>query len=174
MGCFARFDKQKDHQTLLKATALASSRFSFRLELYGMGSLENELRNLTHELGIEDRVEFKGWVKKAQSILPMLDIVCQTSVEEGFSSSLAEAQMYGIPVVTTDASGCSEIVEHGNTGFVVPVGDHHACAKAITNLLNDRSLRMRFGRNARMRAKKCFGVKRMVRSYEEIFVSLTK
>jgi glycosyltransferase involved in cell wall biosynthesis len=172
VGIIGRLYPIKDHETFLVAASLVSPSLPVTFEVIGNGPLEEKLRAEAARLEIKDRVHFRGWVEEASAVLCGLDIVVLTSISEGFNNSIAEAQMMGIPVVTTDAPGCREIVSDGETGFVVPVGDAKAVAGAVGRLASDPDLRRSFGAAARGRAQRLFSVDQMVRSYEQLFLEL--
>ena len=66
---------------------------------------------------------------------------------------LAIAYSFGKPVVATAVGGIPEVVDHGETGFLVPPRDPHHLAEAIVTLLQDDDLRRRMGRRAREKAE---------------------
>jgi glycosyltransferase involved in cell wall biosynthesis len=75
---------------------------------------------------------------------------------EGIPRVLLEAASMALPIVTTDAPGCREVVEPGVTGLQVPIGDPSALATAIASLADDAALRKRLGASARARATERF------------------
>jgi glycosyltransferase involved in cell wall biosynthesis len=78
--------------------------------------------------------------------------VLPSYLREGIPRALLEAAALGLPLVTTDAPGCREVVEDGVNGFLVPVRDAEAVARAVVRLLGEPDLRQRFGRESRRRA----------------------
>ncbi len=80
----------------------------------------------------------------------MAHIACLPSYyREGLPKVLLEAAAYGLPIVTTDAPGCREIVRDGDNGFLVPARDAQALAVALRSLINDIALRGRMGQRTR-------------------------
>lgn len=169
LGCVARFSPGKDHKSLLDALAKLPREPQWECILYGSGSCESKLRAQATALGIADRVVFAGWIPDALAILGELDIFVLSSLAEGFSNSIAEAQMHAVPVVTTDASGCAEIVVDGETGFVVPLRDVPAMADRLQQLLDNRELRIKMGEAAFKRSRELFGIPAMIQNYEHFF-----
>ncbi len=95
-------------------------------------------------------VEWLGYRKDMPELLRNSDIVCLPSFYgEGVPKSLIEAAACGKPIVTTDAPGCREIVRDGVNGFLVPVRNVEALAKAIQTLLDDPGLREMMGKKGR-------------------------
>ncbi len=86
-----------------------------------------------------------GHVAKMTEILVDAILMVLPSFREGLPRSLIEAAAAGLPIVTTDVPGCREVVDHGVTGFLVPVRDSVALAEALAKLLNDPILASSMG-----------------------------
>lgn len=168
----ARFYPVKNHIMFFNSLNLILTNVKFKVHLFGSGILENELKEYVNTNELQDIVIFEGWKKDISKHLPDIDIVVLTSNGEGFNNSIAEAQMHGIPVVTTNCTGSSEIVLDGKTGFVVPIGDVAKFAEKLQILINNKDLRQEFGRNAYKRFRKYFTIEAMVKKYEQLFESL--
>jgi glycosyltransferase involved in cell wall biosynthesis len=82
---------------------------------------------------------------------------------EGIPKVLLEAAACGKAIITTDHTGCREVVEHGVNGYLVPVRDAVALAESIEVLLSNPELRYGMGRKSRMRAEQEFNVTIIVR-----------
>jgi glycosyltransferase involved in cell wall biosynthesis len=117
------------------------------LRLVGAGPQENELKKLTCDLGVINRVEFVGRVDSndVPRELDKFDIYVALSREESFGVAIIEAGAAGRPVVVSDAGGLPEVVIDGETGFVVPREDAQAAADAIEQLVLDNALRIKMG-----------------------------
>lgn len=89
-------------------------------------------------------------------------VVCLPSYREGLPKVLIEAAACGRPLVTTDAPGCREIVQHGVNGLLVPVGDAAALAAALQRLIDDPALRQRMGEAGRELAAKEFSLDKVI------------
>ncbi|HMK81649.1 MAG TPA: glycosyltransferase family 4 protein [Xanthobacteraceae bacterium] len=74
-----------------------------------------------------------------------------TWYREGVPRSLIEAAASGRPIVTTDSPGCRDLVRDGGEGFLVPLRDSEAAARALVALARDADLRQRLGAAARKR-----------------------
>jgi glycosyltransferase involved in cell wall biosynthesis len=100
----------------------------------------------------EGNVQWLGWQEDMQSLLRGTDVACLPSIyREGIPRSLLEAGAIGKPIVTTNIPGCRELVRDGETGFLVPPGDHEALVSALRKLIRDSALRRKMGANGRQR-----------------------
>jgi glycosyltransferase involved in cell wall biosynthesis len=128
----ARLVPQKDHETLLRAFALASRRTPMRLLILGNGPLQPQLERLVDELGIGESVAFEGFVANPLPYFRRASAFVLSSRYEGLGNVLIEAMACGTPVITTDCSyGPSEIVDGGRFGRLVPPNDPQALADAF-------------------------------------------
>lgn len=137
VGVLARLDPMKDHRTFLRAAALlAEQRPVIRFLCVGGGPLREPLEQLAHELGISDRVLFTGEADPVAA-LNALDLVCSSSISEGFPNVLAEAMACGKPCVATKAGDSAEII--GDCGSIVATRDPPALARAILGEIEGRT-----------------------------------
>lgn len=139
-----RLEHQKGHDLLLRAFAASGAAASHDLVILGEGSLGIELRALAQRLAISRQVRFAGFVANPFAWMAKCDLFVLPSRWEGFGSALAEAMAAGAPVLATDCNyGPREIVAHGASGWLVPVGDEAALGAAMTRLLADADTRKR-------------------------------
>lgn len=109
------------------------------------------LRALVSELGIEKRFIWTGNQTDAGAIMNSFDILAHACDLEGFGRVAIEAMAAGKSVVGPDAGGFKESVIDSETGFLVPAGDHITLADALERLVQNISLRERFGEAGRKR-----------------------
>jgi len=107
---------------------------------------------------IADRVIFTGQISHLllQDYFQRADVLINPSVSEAFGMSLVEAMATGTPTICTDVGGMSEIVQHDETGLVVPPAQPAAMANAIVQLLSNKPLREQMGEAGRARAVDMF------------------
>jgi glycosyltransferase involved in cell wall biosynthesis len=128
-----------------------------RLLLVGNGPLEDDLRRLARELGVEARVVFAGARDDVQEILPRVSLVVLPTRMEALPTALIEAAASGIPSVATDVGGVPEVVVDGETGWLVEGPTPQGFAAALRTALGDPAERRRRGAAARARAERIFG-----------------
>jgi len=170
VGTVGRLVPIKGLEWLLKAAPWVLAEFSQAyFVIIGDGPLLEELRELTTQLGIGQRVVFLGAREDVHECLAALDLFVLPSLNEGMGRVLLEAMAVGCPVVATRVGGIPDIVADGTTGLLVPPRDDRALAEAILILLRDRSRRTAYGEAARRHVDGRFDVETMVRNIERLY-----
>jgi glycosyltransferase involved in cell wall biosynthesis len=145
--------REKDPLTFVRAVGAAREEVTtLRALIVGEGPLRAAVESEVEKLGLSDVVQLTGHRSDADSLIATADLLALCSTEEGLGSVLLDAMALGKPVVATDAGGIPEIVVQGETGLLVPIGDHRAMGSAIAQVLTDRELAARFADGARARA----------------------
>lgn len=142
-------------------------------DLNEAGSSMTDMKLLTKELNIADRIHFLGEKKEIGELISIFDVGVLSSLSEGFSNVLLEYMASAKPVVATDVGGNKEAVINGETGLLVPSGNAHRLAKGINVFLGNRDLASRCGLAGRRRVEEEFSLKRMIQKYEDIFEYVT-
>ncbi len=135
----------------------------------GDGPERDKLEQFARKLQIGDRVKFLGHREDAQSLLPAFDLFWLASDFEGLSNSIMEAMAAGLAVVASDIPPNRELVVHGETGYLAPVGDRVAFAQLAQRLLLDRNLAAQFGSSGQTRIATQFSVNQMVDGYAKLY-----
>lgn len=146
-----RLNAQKNHKLLLRAfAAFSENHGDYVLEIYGQGELESELRALSAKLKIDSRVTLKGFSAHVLSDIRTAAMYVLSSDYEGISNSMLEAMALGLPVIATDCpiGGSRMYIRDGENGFLVPVGDEDALARAMGRLADEPALGERLGKEA--------------------------
>lgn len=120
----------------------------------------------------EGVVDCIGHVEDMPALLAGADIVVLPSHREGLPRALIEAAACALPLVTTDAPGCREVVSHELDGLLVPVGDAAALADAIARLLDDPALARRLGEAARRKVQARFDERSVVARTLAVYAEL--
>jgi glycosyltransferase involved in cell wall biosynthesis len=127
-----RLTRQKDFPTLLQAFALVCRKQPSRLVIFGEGRGRAELVEMALQLGVQERVDFPGFVPNPYKYLQRASLFVLSSAWEGSPNVLTEALSLGIPVVATDCpSGPREILQNGLVAPLVPVGNPEKLATAM-------------------------------------------
>ncbi|HEY8666897.1 MAG TPA: glycosyltransferase family 4 protein [Tepidisphaeraceae bacterium] len=160
-GFVGRLVDQKAPDVLLRAFARAvDAAPNARLAMVGAGPLEGDLRALSQELNIADKIIWLG-ERDAREVLAAFDIFALSSRKEGLPYVVLEAMAAGLPVVATSSAGVEILIEPGVSGNVIAPNDAIAFGDALARLSCDGGLRHRFGQAALERAGR-FSVDAMV------------
>lgn len=173
----ARYSRQKDHDSLLRAIGLLAGRGRVvPLQLAGGGKALHRapLERLARQLGIADQVEFLGVVRDVPQRL-MAHRICVLSTHyEGMPLALLEGMAAGCAVIGSAVPGVREVIEQGVDGLLVPEADPQALADAIERLLSEPEFAQTLAMNARRVARERHGRELMHRRYEALFLELAR
>ena len=169
-----RLIAKKGFADLIRACALLVERGrSFQCEIFGEGPLENQLRALIEELGLQERIQLPGPKPQHElrARLGAASVFVLPSVPEidggmdNLPTVIMEAMATGLPVVSTTIGGIPEMVVENETGFLVQPDDAVALAGAIEKVTNDRLLAQRLGEAGYERAQNLFSIEKNVREF---------
>lgn len=153
---------------------LQASRPSVRFVL--IGPIDEESPDRLDTVQVEMLRRTLIWPGARQDIATILaasDIfVLPSAYREGIPRVLLEAASMGLPIVTTDSPGCNEVVDHGENGLLVPIGNPPALRRAIQVLIDEPTLRVRFGRISRQRALERFDLRVIANQIRAIYREL--
>jgi N-acetyl-alpha-D-glucosaminyl L-malate synthase BshA len=140
-----------------------------RLILAGEGPELSRAMQLAQELGVESRICFLGKQDEVARLLSLADLLLLPSEKESFGLVALEAMACGVPTIGSEAGGIPEVVDHGKTGFLSPVGDVDRMAQDAIRLLSDATLYQRFSENGLQRARNRFCGERIADQYEALY-----
>lgn len=142
---------QKRQDIMVKAFNIVSKQDSrIKLVFYGQGEDQKHIEHLVDELGLSERVIFKGLVINIPEAIRNSKLFVLTSDFEGLPNALIEAMACGLPCISTDCSpgGARELIQDGVNGLIVPCGDAEAIAEKIIYLLNNPEVAEKIGHEA--------------------------
>jgi len=167
-----RLEPQKGHRILLDALPAVLRSFPrVRLVCLSDGQLRAALERQTLKLGLTDAVRFVGYQPDIAEWLALADISILPSFFEGLPLTVIEAMAAGRPVIASAVDGVPEVLVDGESGLLIPPGDSGALARAICRLVGDPALRQAMARAGRRRVVLEFGLERLVRETEELYLS---
>jgi len=185
IGIVGRLTSIKNHKMFIDMIKyLVSQTRFFNFYVIGDGEDRYYLRQYAKVLGVDDFVKFMDWIPSPQmsSIYNNLDIVVQTSLNEGTPVALIEAMTCGKPVVSTDVGGVYDmgmkhlydVLYKGNeaTGIVVGVGQTELLGKAILWLRDNPDKAKEMGQRAREFVLKNYNLERLIRDLKMLYDSL--
>ena len=171
----ARFARQKDHLTLIRALGLLKDRgLSPMLRLAGAGkaSYRRAAEAEVARLGLADQVRFLGHHAAMPALLASTQICVLATHWEGMPLALVEGMAAGCACVASRVPGVEGLLEDGVTGLLVPEANAPALAEALEGLLRDPTLAARLGTAARQRAIAEHGLGVMAQRYETLLLAL--
>ncbi len=166
-GIAARLSPVKDIPTLLRAFAKAPE--NMKLIIAGDGEDAETLKALSHELGIDGRVTFAGWVDDMDNFYRVLDINLLTSRSEGFPYALPEGARRHCATIASRVGGVPALIDHGVNGLLFEPGDVETLAAHLTALARDGEKRHRFADALYSKAKRDFSLDAMISRQMEIY-----
>lgn len=170
----ARMVKEKGVIELIEAAERLRKAYEGLVEFWLCGRLAANADAVSKE-ELESRCDGKyiKWLnfqEDTRSILEQSHIMAFPSYyREGVPKSLIDASAVGRPIVTTNSIGCKDVVDDGVNGFLVPIKDSKALAEKLRVLIEDKDLRIKMGRAARVKAEKEFSLADVVRKHLEIY-----
>jgi glycosyltransferase involved in cell wall biosynthesis len=160
----ARFEAQKDHETLFRALDRLKH-LEWRLDLVGGGPDEERFKSLANELGLAGRITFHGHSADVARLLARSQIFLLITNWEGFPRSTLEAMRAGLPSIVTDVGGNREAFATGAEGVAVPHRSVGELAAAVERLVSDPAMRAEMGARARRTYEEHFTFEIMYRRY---------
>jgi len=139
VGSIGRLTKQKGYEFLIHSFPDILKQFpNAYLLIVGGGELKEDIRKIARKLGIDHRVRIPGPLSNIERIYTALDIFVSSSLWEGLPTVVMEAMISQVPVIATAVSGNTELVNHEQTGLLVPSGDSQALTYAVNRLLDNK------------------------------------
>lgn len=171
----ARFARQKDHATLLRAVALLRERgFAPPVHLAGGGKAgaRRTAERLAQELGLLPQVRFIGHCADVPGLLMGRQICVLSTHYEGMPLSLIEGMAAGCAVVGSRVVGVQEVIDPGRNGLLAEPGDPASLADALARLLTDPDSAARMAAAARVEAESRYSLPTMTERYEALLAEL--
>ena len=173
VGWFGRMTAVKRTDDL--STALAALRergVDALLLLVGDGDDRDRLEQRAHGLGLARSCLFLGYQEDVAAWYAICDAIVLTSASEGTPVTIIEALAAGRAVVATAVGGVPDVVDEGETGFLVPPGDTDALAERLELLARDPGRRAEMGRTGRERVLRRYAVERLVDDVDALYREL--
>lgn len=167
----------KGHAELISALAKCTPELDLRVQIVGSGPIEQELRALAESEGVSDRVDFLGLLNHQQVMQAIedADVFCLPSrfipghPPDGIPNVLAEAMVFGLPVISTKLGAIPELVDDQENGLLVAPGDIEEIAQALRKIFNDNKLRTDLGTQGRNKVMGLFDQSRNISELIQFF-----
>lgn len=174
IGSLGNIRSAKGYDILLKAAALLEkSEWSFRFVIAGGGKKGDDLLNnllaLRKQLGLEEKVQFLGFIDDAADFLANIDFFLSSSISEGLPLSAIQAMVAALPIIATRCGGYEGLVTDRESGLLVEIGDPQAIADGIEMVAASSDLQKTMPENARRHAISTFDIQVMLDAYEQVY-----
>ena len=147
-----RLESQKNHKLLIKSFYKASKiNNKYTLNIYGEGSLFNELQRMIIELELEGKVFLRGKTTKTEEVLNNAKIFVLSSNYEGMPNALMEAMACGLPCISTNCpcGGPKEIIINNENGLLINTNNENELTNSLIELMNKKEKRIQLGNKAK-------------------------
>ncbi|WP_270474903.1 glycosyltransferase family 4 protein [Clostridium cochlearium] len=138
-------NKNKNHETVIKAIAKLNN-LNVYYVICGQGVLEEYLKDLIKELGLEKQVKLLGYRRDIAEISKAADVFVFPSFREGLGLAALEAMASGLPIITSNVHGIVDYSINGVTGYNCNPNDVYKFSEVIERLANSHDLRFKMGR----------------------------
>jgi glycosyltransferase involved in cell wall biosynthesis len=176
-----RLIEKKGLPVTLRAFAIFQNQYpNATLTIAGEGPLLGQVQKLAHELNIQERVSFAGFISQEQlremyyrsHIFLHPSQTGRDGNQEGIPNSMLEAMASGLPAFATQHGGIPEAIENGASGVLVPEGDHEKLARALLDAAEDPELLFRIARSGADVVRKNFDLHAQAQRLDDIYLRL--
>jgi glycosyltransferase involved in cell wall biosynthesis len=168
----SRLFERKGVQYILRA--LSGVKHNYIVNIVGDGPYLTSLKSIACENNL--KVNFLGYLdnlsKELRRLYEESEIFIFTSEAENFPIVLLEAMLAGMAIITTNNSGCKEVV--GNSAILINSKDPPAIREALIKLINNKRIREKLKYSARKRVEKLFSWRRVARQYLDLYIQNSK
>jgi glycosyltransferase involved in cell wall biosynthesis len=170
-----RLIQTKGILNLIKAFSIVNkTHFNVHLDIYGAGVLEDKIYKSAIENHVTEKITLHGLVPNAIEKIYEANCFVFPSWSEGFSGSLIEAMLTGIPIIASDIPMNLEAIEHNKTAIVHSVNNPQDLADKMKEMIDQYSQKIEMGVNARLIAQQRFDIKNIATQYEQHLISIYK
>jgi N-acetyl-alpha-D-glucosaminyl L-malate synthase BshA len=169
----SNFRKVKNIPTVIDVFSEVRRKLKAKLLLIGDGPELEAIERDVNDRGLAGDVVFLGDRQFVADILPAGDVFMLPSEHESFGLSALEAMSSGVPPVTSNIGGLSEVITEGETGFLRDPHDVRGMSDVVLKLFQNEDYRRSIGLKARERAKRDFGKDKIVAEYLKLYEDLT-
>jgi L-malate glycosyltransferase len=169
IGVVGHLLPNKGQEDLIRAAALLAPKYP-KLEYCFIGDGDSAyihtLQNLIGHLNLQKYFEFTGYLQNKEDIYGRLSIAVICSRREALGNAAIEPMFAGVPVISSNAGGLTEVVISGETGLLYKAGDYEGLAAQLDHLLTDSKYMERLQNRASAVAKEMFSIEAMLDNIE--------
>ncbi|HSN48210.1 MAG TPA: glycosyltransferase family 4 protein [Flavobacterium sp.] len=165
IGNIANHTRAKDLDTFINVVEYVVNKLGRKdvvfLQIGEFSKLTGNLVEIVKEKKLENSIVFAGKIENASSLNTQFDVFLMTSQREGGPTSVLEAMLIGVPIVSTNVGVVPDVIENGSNGFIAPIKDYKDLATKIDLLLSDKNLQRKFILESRSKIEKEFIVSKI-------------
>lgn len=175
IGIIGRITDIKNHDLFLDiAQHISQKQEDVHFLIIGDGELRSTLEEKVQTNNLSQKIHFTGWINETAKIYADIDILVQTSKNEGTPVTIIEAMWYSIPVVSTNVGGIPDLILDKKTGFLINSFQPNDFVDVLLELLSDDQLRENIGSESHIFIKQNFSIDRLIKDIRDLYDSLLK
>ncbi len=173
IGSLGNIRPAKNYEALIEAVGLLNNpQLHFVIAGHQKKELMEKLEVQMRVLGVHQQMHFIGFYENTPEFLKQMDLFVLSSSSEGFSIATIEAMAAGLPVIATRCGGPEEILQHGSTGYLVPIQAPQQLADAIKHLIDSPEEARRLAIAGYKHMSNTFSLSVMLQSYKKHYSKL--
>ncbi len=168
--CVGRYNEQKGYEYMIETWSIVNQRHpDWRLHVYGEGEIRDEIQCQINAKGINGKMILHDPVKNILDKYLESSLCVLSSRYEGFGMVLVEAMECGVPCISFDFPyGASDIIRHGEDGYLVEYLNSQQLASRICELIEDGEKRKRMGHQAKLNIQR-FSQESVMKQWTDLF-----
>lgn len=159
---------------VVRIFAEVHARIPAKLILIGDGPEQPFIQQLIKDLKLSADVYFLGEQDHLEPLFFCADLFLLPSEQESFGLTALEAMNCSVPVIATETGGLPEVIKHGETGYLYPVGEIKKMAEKSIELLSNPEKHELFKQQARRRATQSFNADQIIPQYEAFYEEILR
>lgn len=170
----SNFRKVKHVPDVIRTFIKVREKTPAKLLLVGDGPEKNQIMQEVKKCPFASDILFLGKQDNLSELYAMSDLKLLMSEKEAFGLVLLEAMACGVPGIGTNIGGIPEVIQHGENGYIVELGDYEKAAEYAIDLLLDEEKLQQFRENAIFTAKNQFHSSNIVKQYEALYEKVAR
>lgn len=172
IGTISRYIEWKGYRYIIDAARSVTEKYkNVKFLFVGMGEQRKELEEIVKQYGLNDYIEFIGWIEKEKmpSFYSIMDIYLHAAYMEPFGFVIAEAMANGVPLVTTRTGAAGDVLQHLETCYFTETKNAQSIAEGISWMIENPEKRKAMSEKVKRIAMDKFSVERMLDDYIKLY-----
>ena len=169
----AEFVKKKNHIQIIEAVGKMNRHNDIKVLFVGDGELESSLKEEVNKRNLNHVILFLGFRNDVERLISISDAIGLFSYREGLPKSIMEGMIQSKPVIATNVRGSRDLVKNKVNGFLIELNDVEGTAKALEDIINNRELANKLGKNS-LEIIENYKLETVMNQMEKIYCDLIK